>query len=121
MSIQAVNSSSNNPYVNTISNDFQTLQNDVQAYEQAQSTGSSDQVTLSKNALNQAMQQFQSDFASLSQQTQSAQGYHHHHHHGMHAGANEESTGATNGIGAAAAANYSTQAQNNVSTINLTA
>ena len=130
MSIQSVNSTTSNPYLSTLSNDFKTLQNDVQAFENSQSSGSSgspDQVTLSQQALNQAMTQVQNDIASLSQQTQGAQG--HHHHHGMDAANSSGSTApssttsssTTQDFSSLLSNSYGSQSQNNVSTINLTA
>ena len=129
MSIQAVNNTANNPYLSSINTDFQNLQNDLQAYENSQSSessGSSTQVTLSQQALTQAMTQFQNDFASLSQQTQSmqgaqsAQGHHHHHHHGMDVAGSSGNTPTATGLSAAASNSYGPQTQSSISSINLT-
>ena len=121
MSIQPVSNTAN-PYANTLSSDFQTLQDDIQAYEKAQGSGNSDQVTLSKKALNQAMAQFQNDLASLSSQPQGTQGHHHHHHHhGMDPAGSGGSTGTVIGISTDASNSYGSQSQNSTSTINLTA
>jgi len=123
MSIQPVSNTANNPYVSSINTDLQTLQNDVQAYENSQNAGSSTQVTLSQQALTQAMTQFQNDFASLSQQTQSmqgAQGHHHHHRHGMDVAGSSGNTTAATGLSIAASNGYGPQSQSSVSSINLT-
>jgi hypothetical protein len=122
MSIQSVSNTASNPYVNNLANDFQTLQNDVQALKSSQSSGNSDSVTLSQDALNKAMTQVQNDIASLTQGAgaQSAQGHHHHHHHGMDAADGSTSPAAT-GLSATTGNSYGSQSQNSAGTINLTA
>jgi hypothetical protein len=125
MSIQPVSNSSNNPYINSLNNDLQTLQNDLKAFKSTQSSGNSDQVTLSQDALNKAMTQVQNDIASLAQQTQGAQGHHHHHHHGMGAAGNSSGSMAVSSTtpdpSTIVGNSYGSQSQNNASTINLTA
>ena len=125
MSIQSVSNTTNNPYLSSLANDFQTLQSDVKAMENSQSSGNSDQVTLSQDAVKKAMIQVQSDIASLSQQAQGAQGHHHHHHH--HGMDTTNSSGSTTvssslpGLSTTSSNSYGSQSQNNVSTINITA
>ncbi|HUL00986.1 MAG TPA: hypothetical protein VLX29_09035, partial [Nitrospirota bacterium] len=80
MSVQPV-SNSNSQYVSPLTSDFKTVQDDIKALETAQSSGNQDQVSLSQDALQKAMTQFQSDISSLTQGTQGTQGHHHHHHH----------------------------------------
>jgi hypothetical protein len=99
MSIQPVSNS--NPY-SAVNADFQTLQSDIQAVENPTSTaGTQDQVSLSQDALQKALTQFQNDLASLEQGspgTQGTQAHHHHHHHKMFtatAGGSDTSGGAS--------------------------
>jgi len=124
MSIQPVSNTSNNSYVSALTNDLQNLQNDVQAYQTAQTSGNQDQVSLSQAAMNKVLTQFQSDISSLSPATQGATGHHHHHHHGMK-GANGSGNATSNNtfasIAATAAYGNNTQSQNSVSSVNLTA
>jgi hypothetical protein len=84
MSVQSINSS-NNPYLSNIATDLLNLQNLIQPNGTAQSTqstgtGAQDQVSLSQDALQQALTQLQNDVTDLEQSPQ-AQGHHHHHHH----------------------------------------
>ena len=149
MSIQPISSNQNNPYVNALATDFQTLLNDIKAYENSPSTGNSsgntDQVSLSQDAMNKMMAQIQNDIANLSQHAQGTQGHHHyhHHHHGMDAANSSATSGSSSGITANSSGStagssttpisttmdlssllsnsYGSQSQNIASTINLTA
>ncbi len=125
MSVQSVSSSANNQYISTLASDFTNLQNDIQTLESAQSSGNQDQVTLSQDALQKAMTQFQTDLGGPSQSTLSAQGHHHHHHHhGMDAASadgNTASTAAIPGPTTPSSSSDSSQPQSNISIINLTA
>jgi len=124
MSIQPINNASTNSYVSPLTNDLQNLQNDIQAYQTAQSSGNQDQVSISQAAMKQVLIQLQGDIAGSPQGTQGAAGHHHHHHHKMN-GANGSGNTATNNpfasIATTAAYGNSTQSQNSVSSVNLTA
>jgi len=65
MAIQAINSS--DPIQSPIRTDFQNFRKSFRALENAMKSGNQDQVTLSENALQQAMTQFQTDLSSLQQ------------------------------------------------------
>jgi hypothetical protein len=125
MSIQPVSNTSNNSYVSALTNDLQNLQNDVQAYQAAQTSGNQDQVSLSQAAMNKVLAQFQSDIPGLSPATQSATGHHHHHHHHGIKGASGSGNATGNNtfasIATSAAYGNNTQSQNSVSSVNLTA
>jgi hypothetical protein len=68
MSIQPINSiNSSDPIQSPIRTDFQNFRKSFGALEDAMKSGNQDQVTLSENALQQAMTQFQTDLSSLQQ------------------------------------------------------
>ena len=103
MAVQPV--SNMNQYLSALTTDFKNVQNNITTLETAQSSGKQDQVTLSKQALQQAMAQFQTDLTSLTQgaQTtqsiQATQGQHHHHHHHHNTHAANTSTSGSNTAG----------------------
>ncbi|HUJ18842.1 MAG TPA: hypothetical protein VL197_12715 [Nitrospirota bacterium] len=120
MSVQSIGSTGSTQYLSTLTDDFKNLQNDIKAVEDAKNSGSQDQVTLSQDALQKAMNQFKNDLAGL---TQGAQGHHHHHHHKV-ANSNSDpksNTGTTVSSVANAASQYSAQPQINVGNIDLIA
>lgn len=128
MSIQPVSSTGSNQYVSALSTDVQSLQDDIMALEKANKSGSQDQITLSQDALQKAIDQFKNDLASL---TQGVQGRHrHHHHHQMgnwNSGTSNSSnssanSGTTSLLADVAATNeYFAQSQTNIFNINLKA
>jgi len=103
MSIQAVSSTSSNQYLSALTSDFQNLQNEISSLESAQSSGNQDQVTLSKQALQKLMSQFQTDLSNATMGSQGTQGHHHHHHHHHVAGNSATNASGSTGDGTTAA------------------
>jgi hypothetical protein len=120
MSVQSIGSTSSNPYVSSLTDDFKNLQNDIKAFEDAKTSGNQDQITVSQDALQKALAQINNDLTTL---TQGTKGHHHHHHHR----AVDNSSSATNnntGTPASpstdyAASQYSAQPQINVFNIDI--
>ena len=121
MSMQPIGSTGANHYAGSLTDDFKTLQSDIKAFEDAKTSGNKDQVTLSQDAVQKAMDQIKNDLAAL---TQGAQ-VHHHHHHGK--GENSSSTTGNNAGTTAssladyAASQYAAQPQINVFNIDIKA
>jgi hypothetical protein len=87
-SLQQVNAtnSSQSQSQNSINADYQNLLTALNSVQDATKSGNQDQITKAQDALQQAMNQFQTDVPSLQQ----GQGHHHHHHQGN--AANSSST-----------------------------
>jgi hypothetical protein len=125
MSVQPISNS--NQYVSALTSDFKTVQDDIKSLETAQSAGNQDQITLSQEALQKGMTQFQNDLASFTQGTQgtqASQGHHHHHHKADAANistSGSDTTGSTIASLLTSAYGNVVQTKNNTSTINLSA
>ena len=78
-SLQQVNATnpSQSQNQNSMNADYQNLLTALNSVQDATKSGNQDQITKAQNALQQAMNQFQTDVPSLQQ----SQGHHHHHHH----------------------------------------
>jgi len=117
-SLQQVNATnpSQSQNQNSMNADYQNLLTALNSVQDATKSGNQDQITKAQNALQQAMNQFQTDVPSL----QKSQGHHHHHHHqGNAANSSSNTNNLLSSLAAALAYGSSGQSQSAANGVSL--